>query len=106
MNADLVVVGSGLFGLTVAERCASQLGLQVLVLERRPHVGGNAYSETEPSTGIEVHRYGAHIFHTSNARVWDYVNRFTSFTDYRHHVFTRYRGQLYPMPISLATMSQ
>jgi UDP-galactopyranose mutase len=106
MSPDVVVVGSGLFGLTIAEQCASRLGLDVLVLERRPHVGGNAYSEVDPDTGIEVHKYGAHIFHTSNARVWEYVNRFTSFTEYRHHVFTRFRGQTYPLPISLATICQ
>ena len=75
---DLVVVGSGFFGLTIAERCASELGLKVLVLERRHHLGGNAYSELEPETGIEVHVYGAHLFHTSNKKVWDYVNRFTT----------------------------
>ena len=81
MRADLVVVGAGLYGLTVAERAAER-GLDVVVVDRRDHVGGNAWSEVEPSTGIEVHRYGAHLFHTSNARVWDYVNRFTAFTDY------------------------
>jgi len=77
---DLVVVGSGFFGLTIAERCANELGLDVLVLERRSHLGGNAYSEVEPETGIEVHKYGAHLFHTSNQRVWDYVRQFTDFT--------------------------
>ena len=59
MNPDIVIVGSGFFGLTLAERCANELGLQVLVLERRHHLGGNAYSEAEPETGIEVHVYGA-----------------------------------------------
>ena len=106
MNHDLVVVGSGLFGLTVAERCASDLGLRVLIVERRSHIGGNAYSEAEPQTGIEVHRYGAHLFHTSNARVWDYVNRFTAFTGYQHRVFSAYKGRVYPMPINLATICE
>jgi UDP-galactopyranose mutase len=101
---DLVVVGSGLYGLTVAERVATELGLRVLVLERRSHLGGNAWSETDPATGIEVHRYGAHLFHTSNARVWDYVNRFTSFTGYQHRVFSVFKGQVYPMPINLGTI--
>ena len=63
---DLIVVGSGFFGLTVAERTATELGKRVLVVERRNHIGGNAYSEAEPETGIEVHKYGAHLFHTSN----------------------------------------
>ena len=106
MNADLVVVGSGFFGLTIAERCAEELGLKVLVLDRRPHIGGNAYSETDPETGIEVHRYGAHLFHTSNRSVWDYANRFTGFTGYQHRVYTRHQGQVYPMPINLGTINQ
>ncbi len=103
-RADLVVAGSGLFGLTIAERCARDLGLRVLVVERRDHVGGNAYSEREPSTGIEIHRYGAHLFHTSNERVWEYVNRFTAFTGYRHRVFTVFKDRVYPMPINLGTI--
>ncbi|GAB2469470.1 UDP-galactopyranose/dTDP-fucopyranose mutase family protein [Jatrophihabitans fulvus] len=103
---DLVVVGSGFFGLTVAERCARELDLQVRVIDRRSHIGGNAYSEAEPTTGIEVHRYGAHLFHTSNARVWDYVNRFTAFTGYQHRVYSNHRGQVYPLPINLGTINQ
>ena len=106
MSTDLVVVGAGFFGLTVAERCATELGLKVLVLERRDHLGGNAYSEPEPTTGIEVHRYGAHLFHTSNERVWEYAQRFTAFTDYVHRVFTTHRGEVFPMPIGLATINQ
>ncbi len=104
--ADLVVVGSGLFGLTVAEHVADRLGQRVLVLDRRDHIGGNAYSENESQTGIEVHRYGAHLFHTSNTRVWEHVNRFTKFTSYQHRVFTVSGGQTFPMPINLATISQ
>ncbi|GLW91962.1 UDP-galactopyranose mutase [Actinokineospora globicatena] len=102
---DLVIVGSGFFGLTIAERTATQLGKRVLVLERRPHIGGNAYSENEPETGIEVHRYGAHLFHTSNKRVWDYVNQFTEFTDYQHRVFAKYQGQVYPFPMNLGLIN-
>jgi len=103
---DLVVVGSGFYGLTVAEQAATRLGRRVLVLERRDHIGGNAYSELEPETGIEVHRYGAHLFHTSNERVWEYVNRFTAFTDYQHRVFTVFKDRVYPMPINLATICE
>ncbi|MET0859451.1 MAG: FAD-dependent oxidoreductase, partial [Microbacterium sp.] len=69
---DLLIVGSGLFGLTIAERAAAA-GRKVTLIDRRDHVGGNAYSETDPETGIEVHRYGAHLFHTSNPAVWQYV---------------------------------
>ncbi|SFB01962.1 UDP-galactopyranose mutase [Amycolatopsis marina] len=103
---DLIVVGSGFYGLTVAERAATQLGKRVLVLERRGHLGGNAYSEAEPETGIEVHRYGAHLFHTSNKRVWDYVTQFTEFTDYQHRVFAKYQGQVYTFPMNLALINQ
>ncbi|MDR0848403.1 MAG: UDP-galactopyranose mutase [Propionibacteriaceae bacterium] len=106
MDADLVVVGAGLYGLTVAERVASQFGAKVLVIDRRNHLGGNAYSEREATTGIEVHRYGAHLFHTSNERVWEYVNRFTAFTNYVHHVYTIHKGEVYPMPVNLGTINQ
>jgi UDP-galactopyranose mutase len=106
VNADLVIAGSGFFGLTIAERCADELGLRVLVVERRPHIGGNAYSEPEPETGIEIHRYGAHLFHTSNAQVWEYANRFTAFTGYQHRVFSIYKGRVYPLPINLATICE
>lgn len=104
MEIDLVIAGAGLFGLTVAERSARELGLRVLLVERRDHIGGNAHSVFEPSTGIEVHRYGTHIFHTSNERVWDYVNRFTAFTGYRHRVLSIFKGRVYSMPINLGTI--
>ncbi len=103
---DLVVVGAGLFGLTIAERCAEELGLKVLVVERRHHIGGNAYSEIDEETGIEVHKYGTHLFHTSNERVWEYVNRFTAFTSYRHRVFGKYEGQVYSLPMNLGLINQ
>ncbi|MFP7366631.1 UDP-galactopyranose mutase [Corynebacterium callunae] len=105
-NYDLIVVGSGLFGLTVAERTASQLGKKVLIVERRSHLGGNAYSEAEPETGIEIHKYGAHLFHTSNKRVWDYVNQFTDFTGYQHRVFAMHDGTAYQFPMGLGLINQ
>lgn len=102
---DLLVVGSGFFGLTIAERAASA-GKKVVVIDRRNHIGGNAYSEAEPETGIEVHRYGAHLFHTSNETVWEYVNRFTEFTSYQHKVYSNFKGEVYPLPINLGTINQ
>ena len=102
---DLVVVGSGFYGLTIAQQAADRLGLKVLVLERRNHIGGNAYSEFDVETGIEVHKYGSHLFHTSNERVWQYVNRFTAFNDYKHRVWAKHNGELYPMPINLDTIN-
>lgn len=103
---DLVVVGSGFYGLTIAQQAVEQLGLKVKVLERRNHIGGNAYSEFDPETGIEVHKYGSHLFHTSNERVWEYVNRFTAFNDYKHLVWAKHHGDLYPMPINLDTINK
>lgn len=102
---DLFVAGSGFFGLTVAREMAER-GVRVEIIERRDHIGGNAWSEVDEETGIEVHKYGAHLFHTSNERVWEYVNRFTSFTGYQHRVWTQRRGEIYPMPINLATINQ
>ncbi|TCK00932.1 UDP-galactopyranose mutase [Nocardia alba] len=103
---DLIVVGSGFFGLTVAERAANVLGKRVLVIDRRYHLGGNAYSEPEPETGIEIHKYGAHLFHTSNKKVWDYVTQFTEFTGYQHRVFAMHKGQAYQFPMGLGLISQ
>ncbi|GAA1841495.1 UDP-galactopyranose mutase [Microbacterium koreense] len=105
MDIDLLVVGSGFFGLTIAERAASA-GRKVTVIDRRNHIGGNAYSEKEPETGIEVHRYGAHLFHTSNESVWEYVNRFTKFTNYVHRVYSTHNGQVFALPVNLHTINQ
>ncbi len=101
---DVIVVGAGFYGTTIAERVATVLGRKVCVLERRPHIGGNCYSEIDPATGIEHHKYGSHLFHTNSEEVWRYLRRFTSFTNYRHRVLTVHKGQVYPMPINLGTI--
>ena len=106
VNTDLVVVGSGLFGLTIAERCARDLGLRVLVLDRRHHIGGNAYCAPDPETGIEVHRYGAHLFHTRTSGSGTTSTASRTFTDYSHRVFTTSAAAVYPMPINLGTINQ
>jgi UDP-galactopyranose mutase len=103
---DICIVGAGFFGATIAERVANELGRRVLIIERRSHIGGNAYSEIDGSTGIEVHKYGAHLFHTPNREVWDYLHRFTSFTNYTHRVFASHKNQVYALPINLATICQ
>ncbi|KAB0566824.1 UDP-galactopyranose mutase [Brucella pituitosa] len=105
-NYDIIIVGAGFFGATIAERAANELGRKVLILDRRNHIGGNAYSENDAQTGIEVHKYGAHLFHTPNRLVWDYLNNFTKFTDYKHRVYTSYKDQVYSMPINLGTICQ
>ena len=102
---DIVIVGSGFFGATIAERCASELGLKVCVIEKRSHIGGNAWSEVDPATGIEVHTYGSHLFHTNNKTVWSYINGFSAFSNYRHRVIVRHGDRFYTMPINLGTLS-
>lgn len=109
---DVLVVGAGIFGLTVAERLATQQGKRVLVVDKRDHIGGNAYSEFDTKTGIECHKYGAHLFHTSDETVWQYVNQFTEFTGYVHHVYATHqrkdaeRPEVFPMPVNLGTINQ
>ena len=102
---ELVVVGTGFFGATIARLFADTYKRPVLILEKRNHIGGNAWSEFDPQTGIEIHKYGSHLFHTNNERVWQFVNRFDSFTNYSHKVFTKHQNQFYPMPINLLTIS-
>ena len=103
---DLVVVGAGLFGLTVAQQAVEKAGARVHIIDVRDHIGGNAYSYFDEETGAEIHKYGAHLFHTSNARVWEYVNRFTEFTDYVHRVYTTHNGEVFPLPTNLGTINQ
>lgn len=103
---DVLIVGAGLFGLTMAERIVSQLGKRVLLIDRRNHIGGNCASEVDSTTGIECHKYGAHLFHTSIPEVWEYANQFTSFTNYVHRVYTTHKGEVYPLPINLGTINQ
>lgn len=101
---DVVVVGSGLFGSVVAEQ-ASRDGYRVAVIEVRDHIGGNCYTEADPVTGINVHKYGAHIFHTSNEQIWNYINQFTKFNNYHHRVRSMVNGRSYSMPINLDTLN-
>lgn len=103
---DLVIVGAGIFGLTIAQQAVEKLGVNVTIIDIRDHIGGNAYSYMDPETGAEIHKYGAHLFHTSNERVWDYVNRFTKFTDYVHRVYATHDGEVFPLPINLGTINQ
>ncbi len=100
-----LVVGSGFFGAVIAERIANDLGERVLVVDKRSHVGGNSYSEVDPESGVEYHKYGSHIFHTKNQLVWEYCNRFCTFNNYRHKVLTNYMGRIYQMPINLSTIN-
>ena len=105
-SADFIVIGSGFFGLTVAERIASQLNKKVAIFETRAHFGGNAHSRVDPETGIEIHTYGSHLFHTNSEKIWEYVNRFTKFNSYEHRVFGISKGQILTLPFNLQTLSQ
>jgi len=105
INSDYVIVGAGFFGSVLAERIATILNKTVTVLEQRNHIGGNCYSEIHQETGIEFHKYGTHIFHTSNKEVWDYITQFTSFNAYYHQVLTVFKDKVYQMPINLETIN-
>jgi UDP-galactopyranose mutase len=100
---DYVVVGCGMYGSAFARRVAER-GRRVLVLERRTHIGGNCFTYNDH--GVEVHAYGPHIFHTSSERIWDFVNRFAPFNDYRHRVAVNFRGRLFSFPVNLLTLAQ
>lgn len=101
----VVVVGAGFYGAVMAERFAADLGWRVIVLDKRNHVGGNCWSCPDPDTGVEVHAYGPHIFHTSHEQGWKYLNRFASFNDYRHTVWATRKGRVYPLPFGLAAIN-
>ena len=100
---DYLIVGAGLYGAVFAHEAASK-GKSVLVLEKRSHIGGNVY--TEKLEGISVHKYGAHIFHTNNKEVWDYVNRFAAFNRYTNSPVANYKGDLYSLPFNMYTFNK
>ncbi len=100
---DYLIVGSGLFGCVFAHE-AVQAEKKVLVVEKRPHTGGNIYNEQ--IEGINVHKYGAHIFHTSDREVWDYVNRLAEFNRYTNSPVANYKGEMYNMPFNMNTFSK
>ena len=103
---DLVVVGAGLFGLTVAQQAVERLGVRVEIIDVRDHIGGNAYSYMDEETVFFFNDTATNEIYTSNKRVWDYVNRFTSFTNYVHRVYATHDGEVYPLPINLGTINQ
>ena len=103
MKYDYLIVGSGLFGATFAYR-ATQAGKKCLVIDKRPHLGGNVYCEN--IEGINVHRYGAHIFHTNNKEVWDFVNSIVPFNRYTNSPVANYHGKLYNLPFNMNTFYQ
>ena len=99
---DYLIVGAGLFGAVFAQQ-ATQAGKSCLVIDRRDHIGGNLY--TKEIEGVETHMYGAHIFHTSDQTVWEYVNRFTAFNRYTNSPIALYKGKAYNMPFNMNTFN-
>ena len=102
---DYLVVGAGFAGATIAERLASDAGKNVLICDRRPHIGGNAYDHYDEA-GILVHKYGPHIFHTNSRDVYEYLSKFTSWRPYQHRVLACVDGQMLPIPINLNTVNK
>ena len=103
MNYNYLIIGSGLYGATIAQQ-AKKAGKSVLVIDKRPNVGGNIY--TEKVEGINVHKYGAHIFHTNNKEVWDYVTSFVDFNRVTNSPVANYKGELYSMPFNMYTFNK
>ena len=103
MKYDYLIVGSGLFGAIFAHE-ATKKGKKCLVIEKRNHIAGNIY--TEGQHGIQVHKYGAHIFHTSNKEVWEYINKFAEFNRYTNSPVARYKDELYNMPFNMNTFNK
>lgn len=102
---DVIIVGCGFFGSVIAERVASQMNKKVLIIDKRNHIGGNCYSENDEETNINFHKYGTHIFHTSNELVWNYLTKFAKFNNYKHQVLTTFKNKVYQMPINLETIN-
>jgi UDP-galactopyranose mutase len=100
---DYLIIGAGLFG-SVCARELTDLGYKCLVIEKRNHIAGNCYTEND--NGIHVHKYGPHIFHTSNETIWNYINRFAQFNNFRYNPRVKYKNKLYSFPINLLTLYQ
>lgn len=100
---DYLIIGAGLYGSVFAQQ-AKAAGKSVLVIDKRPHIAGNVY--TEKVEGIDVHRYGAHIFHTNNKAVWDYVNQFVTFNRFTNSPVANYKGELYSLPFNMYTFNK
>lgn len=103
MKYDYLVVGAGLYGSVFAHEAATR-GKRVLVVDKRPNIAGNVY--TEDIEGIHVHKYGAHIFHTNNKKVWDYITKFAEFNRFTNSPVANYKGELYSLPFNMYTFNK
>lgn len=105
MKTDFLIIGTGFYGSVLGERISKILNKKVLFLEKRNHIGGNCYSLKDKMTGIEYHKYGTHIFHTSNENVWNYISQFTKFNNYKHQVLAEHKNKIFQLPINLETIN-
>lgn len=103
---NCLVVGAGLSGAVIAERIVNELNGKVTIIEKRNHIGGNCYDYVEKETGILMNKYGAHLFHTNNERVWDYVNRFDKWTRWEHKVLTYVDDKFVSIPVNITTINE
>lgn len=107
MRQSLIIVGAGITGLTIAEHVSREYPTcHVQIVDKAEHIGGSVFDYKDPVTDIIIHEYGPHIFHTSDTEVWEYLNRFTQFNDYRHKVLAVHDDVYYPMPINLTTINK
>lgn len=103
-RADFLIIGAGFAGATFA-RCVAYAGKSVYIIDKRDHIGGNCFSQKNPETGIEIHKYGSHNFHTNSKEIWDFINRFTTFNHYTHRVKANYNGEVFSLPVNLHTIN-
>ena len=100
-----LIVGCGLSGATIAERIANILNEKVVIIDKREHIGGNCYDYIEKNTNIRINKYGAHLFHTNNKKIWDYVNNFSKWIRWEHTVVSKINNNLVPMPVNITTVN-
>ena len=103
---DILIIGCGLSGIVIAERFANDLGKNVLIIDKRDHIGGNIYDYVDEDTNILMNKYGAHLFHTNNERVWEYINRFSKWIRYDHKVFGNVDNKLIHIPVNITTVNE
>ena len=103
---DILIIGCGLSGIVIAERFANDLGKKVLIIDKRDHIGGNVYDYIDKDTNILMNKYGAHLFHTNNERVWEYINRFSKWIRHDHKVFGNVDNKLINIPVNITTVNE
>ena len=103
---DILIIGCGLSGIVIGERFANDLGKKVLIIDKRDHIGGNIYDYVDEDTNILMNKYGAHLFHTNNERVWEYINRFSKWIRYDHKVFGNVDNKLINIPVNITTVNE